>query len=49
MNDTSKLSQQLYDTALDELNTYLEDLKTKPPQEDVYKRQMMRRSVTVTL
>lgn len=33
MNDTNKLSQQLYDTALDELNTYLEDLKTKPPQE----------------
>ena len=32
MNDTGKLSQQLYDTALDELNTYLEDLKTKPPQ-----------------
>ena len=33
MNNSEALSQQLYNTALNELNTYLEDLKTKPPQE----------------
>lgn len=33
MNNSELLSQQLYNTALNELNAYLEDLKTKPPQE----------------
>ena len=33
MNDTEKLSQQLYDKALNEMNAFLDDLKTKPPQE----------------
>lgn len=33
MNDTKILSQRLYDTALNELNSYLEDLETKSPQE----------------
>ena len=29
MNNTEALSQRLYDTALNELNSYLEDLETK--------------------
>lgn len=33
MNDTEKLSQQLYDKALNEMNVFLDDLKTKPPEE----------------
>lgn len=33
MNNTEALSQRLYDTALNELNSYLEDLETKSPQE----------------
>lgn len=33
MNDTEKLSQQLYDKALNEMNVFLADLKTKPPEE----------------
>ena len=33
MNTTEERAQMLYDKALTELNTYLEDMKTKPPQE----------------
>ena len=33
MNDTEKLSEQLYDKALNEMNAFLDDLKTKPPEE----------------
>lgn len=33
MNDTEKLSQQFYDKALNEMNVFLDDLKTKPPEE----------------
>lgn len=33
MNDTEKLSEQLYDKALNEMNVFLDDLKTKPPEE----------------
>ena len=33
MNNTEALSQRLYDTALNELNSYLEDLETKSTQE----------------
>lgn len=31
MNDTEKLSQQLYDKALNEMSAFLDDLKTKSP------------------
>ena len=33
MSTTEERAQMLYDQALTELNTYLEDMKTKPPQE----------------
>ena len=33
MNDTEELSQQLYDKALNEMSAFLDDLKTKPPEE----------------
>lgn len=33
MSTTEERAQMLYDKALTELNTYLEDMKTKPPQE----------------
>ena len=33
MTDTEKLSEQLYDKALNEMNAVLDDLKTKPPEE----------------
>ena len=33
MNTTEERAQMLYDKALAELNTYLENMKTKPPQE----------------
>jgi len=33
MSMTEERAQMLYDKALTELNTYLEDMKTKPPQE----------------
>ena len=33
MTDTEKLSEQLYDKALNEMNAFLDDLKTKPPEE----------------
>lgn len=33
MNDTEKLSQQLYDKALNEMSAFLDDLKTKSPEE----------------
>lgn len=33
MSTTEELAQMLYDKALAELNTYLENMKTKPPQE----------------
>ena len=31
MNDTEKLSRQLYDKALNEMNAFLDDLKTALP------------------
>ena len=33
MSTTEERAQMLYDKALAELNTYLENMKTKPPQE----------------
>ena len=33
MSTNEERAQMLYDKALAELNTYLENLKTKPPQE----------------
>ena len=33
MSTTEERAQMLYDKALTELNTYLEDMKNKPPQE----------------